>query len=132
MPHVYKYDDEPHRRLYYENHRRFSISLPEGEYDAEFISDLQVTWPQFVFSSWEGIPSCDGHLSPPNLTIVEPPAVCDSLILNGDMELGTYGWYHRSDSSNTKNGELVVAEGEGVGGSVALGYYNRTQGFHGQ
>ncbi len=131
FPDIYKYDDQPHRRLYYERLRRFSISLPEGEYHADFISDLQETWPKFALPVWEGIPSCDGHLLPSNLTLVEPPANCDSLTLNEDMELGTYGWYHRSDSSNTKNGELVVAEGEGIDGSVALRYYNRTSNYHG-
>ncbi len=132
FPDIYRYDDQPHRRLYYEHKRRFSISLPEGEYLAEFLSaDLQETWPKFALSTWEGIPSCDGHLSPPNLTLVEPPAICNSLTLNEDMELGTYGWYHRSSSSDTKNGELVVAEGEGIDGSVALRYYNRTSNYHG-
>ncbi len=129
---TYEYDDEPHERLYYENPRRFSISLPEGSYHAEFLSDLQQTWPRFVLSSWEGIPSCEGYASASNVSLVEPPAICDSLIVNGDMELGTYGWYHRSDSDETKYGALVVTEEEGVDGSAAIGYFNRSSMHHGQ
>ena len=77
------------------------------------------------------VPTYEGYVSAENITLIEPPANCDNLIMNGDMELGTHYWYHRNDNSDTKYGELVAVSGEGVDGSTALRHYNRSSGYAG-
>ncbi len=131
VPFTYKYDNDVHLSHYYENHRLFSISLPEGNYQAEFVSDLQQIWPRFVLPHWEGVPQCEGYVLASNLTLLEPPAICDELIVNGDMEQGTYSWLHRNSDSRTQYGALVAVEGEGIDSSVALRHYNRSNSYAG-
>ena len=131
VPYSYQYDDNLHLKKYYNNFRVFSVSLPEGTYKVEFLKDLQQVWPRFVLSRWEGIPKCKGYVSAKNIALIEPPANCDNIIINGDMELGTHYWYHRNGNSDTKFGELLAVSGEGVDGSTALRHYNRTNGYAG-
>ena len=131
VPFTYKHDNDQHLKQYYLYHRIFSVSLPEGYYQVEFLQDLQPVWPRFALTRWEGIPSCPGYVSQKNVTVVEPLPECDgNLIINGDAESGTYYWYHRNSRSTT-SGELLAVPGEGIDGSTALRHYNRSSGYAG-
>ena len=125
LPSTYKYDDDIHTKHYSESYRFFSVSLPMGLYQVEFLNDLQPTWPAFVLPRWEGIPTCDGYVSAANITIIEPTLSCDEIIVNGDMEQGLRQWFHRNDRSGTSRGGLEAVEGAGVNNSTALKHFNR-------
>ena len=130
----YSHEDDVHRKHYWENLRGFSLSLPEGEYTIEFLEDLQIVWPKFALQRWDGRPDCDGHVSVENVIVIEPQdasSSCDNMIINGDMEQGIYYWQHRNGGSNKQYGELLAAPGEGIDGSTAVRYYNRSQGYSG-
>ena len=131
VPFVYEYDDNEHLNHYTDQFRLFSASLPTGSYDIAFMKDLQPRWPTFVLPRWEGVPNCSGYVSANNLTLVEPLSSCDDMILNGDMELGTYHWKHRNSRSDKEYGEILAVEGAGMNRSVAIRYYNRTSNYHG-
>lgn len=129
VPFSYKYEDENHEQLYAENFRFFSTSLPQGSYSVEFVKDLQPQWPRFVLSRWEGIPSCSGYAESADISIFEPIPNCDNIILNGDMEQGLKYWKHENNK-DTNKGELLVVE-EGLNGSKAIRYVNRSSNGHG-
>ncbi len=131
VPFTYKYDGDNHLKLFYENHRFFSLSLPDGSYKVEFLRDLQISWPKFVMPRWGGKPYCQGHVYSENLTIIEPASPCDELIINGQIEQGTAYWYHRNSNADTKYGEIVAVEGQGINASTALRHYNRSNGYAG-
>ncbi len=129
----YFYEDDVHRKHYTGNLRAFSIALPEGEYTLEFLKDLKITWPKFARPRMEGRPDCEGYMSQDDISVVEPqgaPGTCDNLIANGDMEQGLLYWGHRNHHG-TDHGELLAMPGEGIDGSTALRYYNRSSGYHG-
>lgn len=130
----YDFDDNIHRKHCNNNLRGYSFSLPAGEYIVEFLQDLQISWPKFALPQLDGSPDCNGYMSEENITLIELDgklSLCDNLIVNGDMEQGTYSWYHRNSHSNTKYGELLAVEGQGIDGSAALRYYNRSSYYAG-
>ena len=94
---------------------------------------MQITWPKFARPRLEGKPDCEGHVAEEDVIVVEPagsPSTCDDLIINGDMEQGLLYWGHRNHYSGTQHGELLSVR-EGIDGSAALRYYNRSSGYHG-
>ena len=119
VPYTYKYDDDPHQKHYYDQFRFFSISLPAGSYQLEFLKDLQPAWPNFVLQRWEGIPKCEGYLLESHVDLVRPYATCDNLIVNGDMEEGAYYWLHGKGGASI-NDVLLPIKGKGLNDSTAL------------
>ena len=99
--------------------RRFSVSLPSGLFDVEFLDGGgNIAWPTFAEEFWTEAPPCAGHANPGDVTVIvpDPPAgFCDDLIRNGDLESGDL-WHPWQKSG----GNLEMAEGMGVGGSTAL------------
>ena len=130
FPYTFKWDDDPHSKHYSERFRFFPLSLPEGSFKVEFLKDFQPTWPRFVLQRWEGIPACEGYLSPANIELIEPPSSCDDLIINGDMELSTDYWYH-SNGGPINYGRLRSVDGGGIDNSIALRVYNRRNVYSG-
>jgi len=67
--------------------RRFSSSLPAGNYTAEFIDeDGNPAWPQYAEEYWTKEPDCSGSVSQDSITLLKPdlePGECDELIRNG-------------------------------------------------
>lgn len=100
--------------------RYFSVTLPKGDYSAQFI-DLggNAVWPTFVEVKYEDS-LCPDALED-NSVLLKVPAVseaeCESLIRNGDAEASdanhTY-WLHR-------RGGISLVRGEGIEGSNAFG-----------
>lgn len=127
VPDIFLYDDDgTNRASYFDHYRTYSVSLPAGAFKLEFFDNDGVpSWPRYVYEIWEGIPDCEGYGSVQDVTIVEPELDCNDMIMNGNMEEGTYGWLHNNDSGNTFWGYLEALPNIGIGGSTALAYYNR-------
>ena len=124
FPYTFRWDDDLQSKHYSERFRLFPLSLPEGLFKVEFLKNFQPIWPRFVLQRWEGVPSCEGFVSPSSIEFVEPPFTCDDLILNGDMELGTDYWFH-SNSQTVNLGGLMSVDGGGIDSSAALRSFNR-------
>jgi hypothetical protein len=132
---IYQFDDDPHLSTYEANERRFSMSLQSGTYKFEFFDNDVPIWPKHVYEIWEALPDCDGHANGADITIVEPEmedsvAECENLIINGDME-NIKHWQHRNSRSDTKYGYLEALPGKGISGSMAIGYFNRSNVYDG-
>ena len=115
----YRYEDDDDLKHYFEHTRYFSVSLPEGSYDLEFMEDLKPVWPGFVFMWPERAPECEGYVSITNVTVYEPPAKCEDWIMNGDMELGLSNWAYGNGA------KLTAVDGAGINNSTALRVSNR-------
>ncbi len=125
----YDYDDDYNRSLYEDYSRKFPVYMTHGHYTIRFLENGKPVWPRYVYEKWEGVPECDGHVSTSNVTIFEPELLdgeCDDLIQNGDMEQGLKGWMHREpNSGNPAHSYLKSLPGAGVGGSKAVGIFDR-------
>lgn len=116
------------------NGRRFSASLPEGSYTAEFIDEngTQV-WPKYAEEYWAKEPDCSGFATglgrrlsvSHNVTLVKPEVNetdCTELILNGGqgdengLIITTEPWI----TTLGRPGNIVVAPALGTNGSDAL------------
>lgn len=124
VSYTYPYDGDAHRKHYSGNFRLFPVSLPEGDYEVEFLSDMESAWPITVLQRWEGMPRCQGSVSPSNISLVEPKSGCNNLILNGDLRQGSYYWLH-NNAREAKDGELLFLDGIGINNSPALKLVNR-------
>ncbi len=139
IPSIYEYDGYSNHNYNMSLHegypRRYSASLPFGKYQLEFFENDKPVWPQYVFERWEGVPDCEGYASLSNVTIVERELVnreCDDLIVNGNMDDGVDGWLHRDANSGPKGeGYLLALPEAGIGGSTAIGYFDRGHQYHG-
>lgn len=119
--------------------RRFSVSLPAGNYTAEFIDENGVqSWPTFVEEAWQKEPDCSGFASFEDVTILEPPVAvgyCDELIKNGggtgasDFST-TAPWVHTLYDWNNERDIVLVPSG-GIDGSNALATFNRNSKYSG-
>ncbi len=135
FPAFYEYDDNFNRSLYEDHSRKYTVSLPEGSYQITFLDNGIPVWPQYVYELWLSKPPCEGYVSVSNVTIVEPDleeGECDNLIKNGDMEKGLDGWTHRNSRSGDPGQDYLKAlPGVGIGGSMAIGCFDRTSQYHG-
>ena len=117
--------------------RKFSASLPEGSYTAEFIDEngTQV-WPKYAEEYWSKEPDCSGFstglgsrrlsVSPNvNVTLVKPEVdetYCTELILNGGQgdENGLITSTEPWITTMGRPRDIVVAPALGMNGSDAL------------
>lgn len=64
--------------------RRFSASLPAGDFTAEFVdSEGNLAWPQYVEEYWQKEPDCTGFATQDHVTLIEPTineAFCAEII----------------------------------------------------
>jgi len=98
------------------NLRKFSVSLPIGSFQAQFLDDTgAVSWPRFVQERWKSSPDCSNYVNPSNVALFEPTVGdCSNLIVNGNFENGSaYPWHRR-------NGVIRLLPGAGLNGSTAL------------
>ena len=108
--------------------RRFSASLPAGQYTAEFINqDGAHVWPQYVEETWNKPPDCTGFATIDSITLLKPAIneqQCADLIrtggIGGDIST-TLPWISTMGSPR----DLVVRTGLGVDGTNAIGTVNR-------
>eukprot|EP00591_Stephanopyxis_turris_P012014 CAMPEP_0195517630 /NCGR_PEP_ID=MMETSP0794_2-20130614/11096_1 /TAXON_ID=515487 /ORGANISM="Stephanopyxis turris, Strain CCMP 815" /LENGTH=1723 /DNA_ID=CAMNT_0040646463 /DNA_START=75 /DNA_END=5246 /DNA_ORIENTATION=+ len=105
--------------------RRFSASLPEGKYTAEFHDESgNQAWPTFAEEFWERKPACAGSAEVGSVTFLEVGTHnCDLLIRNSDMET-IEPYYHNG-------GDIEHVPQGGIGGTGALKTKSRSRYYHG-
>jgi hypothetical protein len=108
--------------------RRFSASLPAGQYTAEFINqDGAQVWPQYVEETWQKPPDCTGSAAVDSITLLKPAVneqQCSDLIRNGGIDsdiVTTHPWI----STLGQPRDLAVRLGRGLGGTNAISTVNR-------
>ena len=83
----------------YETYRRsYKLSLPQGDYSAQFFDTTgnTQTWPTFAEVKLGDSPKgCTYYLEDFAVDVGESPSgLCDALIVNGDFNAGTDFWFH--------------------------------------
>lgn len=107
--------------------RRFSVSLPSGSYEAEFLDENgQRAWPEYVEEYWAKEPDCaSGFASLGDVTLLKPDVEpqCTELVLEGGpgTHTSTEPWIHTMGSSY----DIKVGTGVGVEGTDAILTENR-------
>jgi uncharacterized protein (DUF1501 family)/uncharacterized protein (DUF1800 family) len=111
--------------------RRFSASLPKGNYEAYFVDENGVhAWPTYAEEYWQKEPDCSGYATPGDVTLIKPEInateFCADLIRGMDQDSfnTTEPWIHTMFQWWTQRG-IQVGEGLGVDGSDALVSYDR-------
>eukprot|EP00554_Chaetoceros_debilis_P007442 CAMPEP_0194077066 /NCGR_PEP_ID=MMETSP0149-20130528/3732_1 /TAXON_ID=122233 /ORGANISM="Chaetoceros debilis, Strain MM31A-1" /LENGTH=4275 /DNA_ID=CAMNT_0038757959 /DNA_START=113 /DNA_END=12940 /DNA_ORIENTATION=+ len=125
---AFMYEGQTNRTNYHNYYRKFSASLPYGDYKLEFFHNGSPIWPRYAYEVWEAAPDCEGSVIINSAKVVEPELIggeCDDMVANGDMEEGLKGWLHSNTEIDGSNGYLEALEGAGIGGSTAIGVYNR-------
>jgi len=108
----------------YRRLRRFSASLPAGNYTAEFRDENgDSAWPTFAEEYWEHEPPCTGSANIGDVVLISPTSNCNALVRNGDME-SLVPYYHNG-------GDIEFIPGIGIDGAGALKSKSRSRTYHG-
>ncbi len=135
FPSYYEWDHDFNRSLYDHYYRKYTVSLPQGSYRITFLDNGNPVWPRYAYEQWLSTPQCEGYAPVSDVTVVEPELYageCNDLIQNGDMEQGLDGWNHRDSNSGLPGySYLKSLPGAGIGGSKAIGYFDRQSKYYG-